>query len=214
MKQIVLLLVVLFMLGCKKNNPDPPTAPRGTLLSIEKAGTLTPDQLNALDTEHDMSPLMKYTIDFYSVTYSSIYKGESILLSGLIIIPRTDDTLSLLQYHHGTLLPESSIKGGIQNAPSNFRGEIVSTKTNFYEVRMLCCVAASHGYIVSAPDYAGLGIAEQVNHPYTMQQELAESSVDMIKATSQFIADQNISWTTKLFLTGWSEGAGICPWDT
>ncbi|MBC8314521.1 MAG: hypothetical protein H8E51_03385 [Bacteroidetes bacterium] len=219
MKQILILFLVFFLLGCKKNNPEPPTAPRGTLISYEKVGTLTPDQINELDTEHDMRPLMKYTIDYYSITYTSIYKDNQvllsltnspILLSGLIIVPRSNDSLSLLQYHHGTLLPEDAIPLGMQNAPSNFRGKTPTKTDSFFEVRMLCCVAASHGYIVSAPDYAGLGVSDHVNHPYTMQHELAENSIDMIKATRQFIEQQNLFWKDRLYLTGWSEGAGVC----
>lgn len=210
MKKILFFICLALLAGCKKSDPAAPTAPRGTLLSFEKTGTLTPAELNELDTEHDMSPLMKYTIDFYTVTYSSIYQGNPILLSGLIIVPQTSDSLSLLQYHHGTLLPESSIKGGIQNAPSNFKGATPTKVKSFYEVRLLCCVAASHGYIVSAPDYAGLGISDHVDHPYTMQLDLAENSVDMILAAKQFIQQQNLLYKDNLFITGWSEGAGVC----
>lgn len=210
MKKILLFVCIVLLAGCKKSEPVTPTATRGTLLSFEKAGTLSPSELNALNTEHDMRPLMKYTIDYYTVTYSSIYKGNPILLSGLIIVPQTSDSLSLLQYHHGTLLPESSIEGGIQNAPSNFRGETPTKVKSFYEVRLLCCVAASHGYIVSAPDYAGLGISDHVNHPYTMQKDLAENSVDMILASKQFIQQLNLFTRDNLFVTGWSEGAGVC----
>lgn len=209
-KLLFVLFLIAVLAGCKKSEPTAPTAPRGTLLSFEKVGTLTIEELNALDTEHDMRPLMEYTIDYYTVTYSSIYKGNPILLSGLIIVPQTSDSLSLLQYHHGTLLPESSIEGGIQNAPSKFKGEAPTKVKSFYEVRLLCCVAASHGYIVSAPDYAGLGVSDNVSHPYTMQQELAENSVDMILATKQFIQQQNLLYKDNLFITGWSEGAGVC----
>jgi len=210
MRKLSILLLLLVLYGCKKNNPSPPTEPRGTLLSFQKAGTLTPAELNALNTEHNMSSLVQYTVDFYSVTYSSIYQGSPITLSGLVVVPRVSDSLSLLQYTHGTLIPDKVIKNGILNAPSEFNGTIPSNNKTYYEVRLFCCVAAAHGYIVSAPDYAGLGVSAFVDHPYTINHELAESSVDMLRATKQFIQKQNLLWSSRIFLTGWSEGGGAC----
>ncbi|WP_415839511.1 alpha/beta hydrolase family protein [Paenibacillus tarimensis] len=67
---------------------------------------------------------------------------------------------------------------------------------------------ASKGYVVSAPDYAGYNVSKHLDHPYNIPSELANYSVDMLRATKELTKKLKIMTDSKLFLTGWSEGGG------
>jgi len=61
--------------------------------------------------------------------------------------------------------------------------------------------------LVSLPDYVGYGISDHLEHPYSVNDRLAEQSVDMILATQAFAKEVGIELANGTYLSGWSEGA-------
>ncbi|WP_024773084.1 alpha/beta hydrolase family protein [Aquimarina macrocephali] len=170
---------------------------------------MTIDNITKINEEYrnEWKHFLTYDIDIYSIVYNSLYKNNLVELLGLIIVPSSIDSLSLIQYHHGTMIPIASENGeGINDAPSLFKGQAPQKYADFYETRLLCTIMASNGFIVSAPDYAGYNVTAHLNHPYTFHHELAESSVDMLRATESLIKELGVNYSTKIFLAGWSEG--------
>ncbi|WP_458119742.1 alpha/beta hydrolase family protein [Paenibacillus sp. Z6-24] len=182
---------------------------RGKLVSYEKVAELSTKQIHQLNPETNIRSLLAYGVTLYSVSYTSLYDGEPVVLSGLVSIPSGKTKPSFLQYHHGTMLPVPAPEGeGSNDAPSLYRGKKAQPQAGFDEVRMMVLTFASKGYVVSAPDYAGYNLSKNLDHPYNFGPQLAEYSVDMLKATQELTKRLSIKTDNKVFLTGWSEGAG------
>ena len=164
-----------------------------------------------LEYEGDISMLPEYDIDLYRIVYQSVYENELVELSGLIVVPDRVGEIAHLQYHHGTMFPYPFPEGeGSLDAPSLYDGLPTEAYDEHAETRIFSNYLGSYGYLVSLPDYAGYGVSTHLEHPYSVNTELAMQSVDMIIATTQFCDQLNIALNDQLFLAGWSEGAGAC----
>ncbi|RUT40319.1 hypothetical protein EJP82_25190 [Paenibacillus anaericanus] len=97
---------------------------------------------------------------------------------------------------------------GSNDVPSLYHGQTAQPTADFSEVRMMILTFASKGYVVSAPDYAGYNVSKNLNHPYNIESELADYSIDMLRATKELVKQLKIKTESKVFLTGWSEGGG------
>ena len=137
------------------------------------------------------NPIQVYRIE-YNTTNTD---GKAITASGALLIPTGDlvknKALPLLSMQHGTITSEDG-------APSNY--------TNGNEAYTYGSVFASQGYIISAPDYIGYGASKDLPHPYEHNKSLASASLDMLRASREFIADNNLNWDKRVFLAGYSEG--------
>ncbi|MCP4122960.1 MAG: hypothetical protein GY751_14510 [Bacteroidetes bacterium] len=216
-----LLVLTFLLLSCKSDIQEHAStvnllSKRGKLISAEFINTIRATDINSFfpeaeELEGDISNLPYRDIDLYRVIYSSIFKNEIIELSGLIVIPKSDEPLSHIQYHHGTMLPYPYPHGeGSLDAPSLYNGEKVKEKDSQYETRLFGNYLASYGYLVSLPDYVGYGNTSEYEHCYSVNNRLAEQSVDLILATREFCRNNQISLNEKLFLSGWSEGGAAC----
>ncbi|WP_422080153.1 alpha/beta hydrolase family protein [Ulvibacterium sp.] len=210
-------LIALLILGsitalnaCSKGDSvpvvvvDPASTERGALISYQQTGSLAANKIASNGrTIGDVSTFTTNDVTFYRVIYNSLYNGEPTQVSGLVMIPQNTATaLPLIQHHHGTIIPESGSEGEV---PSNYRGGITE---NNVETSFIGAVMASNGYVVSLPDYAGYGETSHLEHPYTVHHELAEVSVDMIRAAKNLLNELSIGFSNAVFLTGWSEGGG------
>ncbi len=205
----------LFIQPQKITETNHKTTERGHLLSSKHIATISKNSINAYFPEQtkmqgNISEVPKYDIDLYKITYNSLYKDSIVELSGLVIVPQKEGGVTHLQYHHGTLLPYPAKDGwGNKDAPSLYKGNAPKTYKEQYETRLYGNYFGSYGYLVSLPDYAGYGISEKLEHPYSVNPELAKESVDMILATKEFAKTKNISLNKEVFLTGWSEGGAV-----
>ncbi|MEI7500760.1 MAG: lipase family protein [Bacteroidota bacterium] len=188
----------------------PDSIVRGKLMGYEKVETITSEDVKLLNPNHETDQYARNDIEVYRIYYGSLYnKKQKVVLSGLIAFPKSDRPLIFYQYHHGTLLPFPYEMGmGATDAPSLFKFEKKYHKGAFDQVRALGILPASYGYFVSMPDYAGYSISRDLEHPYNVGSELAESSIDMIFAARIFAQKMGIKTSKEVYLTGWSEGAG------
>ncbi|MCS4533631.1 alpha/beta hydrolase family protein [Neisseria montereyensis] len=204
-----------FMRGAFIAETNKNIAERGHLISETHVTTLTKDQVNDFlpeqnKLEGNISDVPKYDIDLYKIVYTSDYNGKVVNLSGMIMIPKRADKITQLQYHHGSLYPYPAESGwGSEDAPSLYDGKAPHAPKSNYETRMYGNMLASNGYLVSMPDYAGYGIASNLEHPYSVNPELAKESVDMILATREFAKKHSIDLNEKVGLYGWSEGGAV-----
>lgn len=198
----ILLLATLFGLtalvpsACRQAAPADVVAPPKprTLVNSELLGTYTADQLKGRysGATSFLRLLTQYGIKVYRLTYNTINTdGRAIVASGAVLVPQTTQALPLLSMQHGTI-------SGDEQAPSYYRSSS--------EVYTFGSVFSSVGYIVAAPDYIGYGASNNLPHPYEHNASLASASLDMLRATKEFLADEKINWNQKLYTAGYSEG--------
>lgn len=145
-------------------------------------------ELNAVKSK------LKHDIEYYVLTYRSIYKGKLITASGLVSIPKNSaEAFPIISVHHGTISKHDQAPSVDYENTSN----------------LLFTGLASLGYIIVMPDYFGLGSSKNILHPYIESKHSAQAVVDLIKATKEFVKTKKVKASDKLFLTGYSEGGYV-----
>ncbi|MCK5278544.1 MAG: hypothetical protein KAK04_08400, partial [Cyclobacteriaceae bacterium] len=125
----------------------------------------------------------------YKITYNTTdVFGEPTVASGALFVPLIScDTLPFVSHQHGTVFEKIAV-------PSNTYG---------YTHGLLF---SGNGFIVTMPDYLGLGDNPGL-HPYIHWESEATASIDLIRAAREFLTDPLQIWdNNQLFLTGFSQG--------
>ncbi|AQG78678.1 alpha/beta hydrolase family protein [Spirosoma montaniterrae] len=190
------LMVLIAPTGCQKPGSETPTAPAParTLLSSSLIGEYSATQLRSRFTgaSSALQLFIRHGIKVYRLEYSTVNTdGKPIKASGAVIIPTATTAMPLLSMQHGTIQNDA-------DAPSYFRSGS--------EANMFGSVFASQGYIIAAPDYIGYGASKDLPHPYEHRATLASASLDMLRASREFLADNKVNWDKRLFVAGYSEG--------
>lgn len=184
-----------FLLGCttSKNSVPEPIPVFQFLDSFEVAGQISKNELISYwDNNDTANAFIQYDVSIHRITYQSTgVDGQPTILSGAILVPQNDEPKSVISIQHATYFADTE-------TPSVNEGfSVVSRKSIF----------AANGYIVFLPDYHGFGADEDNIHPYHHAKSLTIASEDMLLAGYEFLAHQQIAYTQKLFLAGYSEGA-------
>lgn len=132
----------------------------------------------------------EFPVDYYKITYNTVdVNGEPTVASGAVAIPVTEEcnNFPMTVYCHGTVLRQNDVP-----SQDNFEGVITK-------------VFASTGYISIAPDYLGLGENPGI-HPYVHDESQATATLDLIRATREFLEEQPVSDNGEVFITGYSQG--------
>ncbi len=175
-----------------ENTVTPVTA--RTLVSSTLIGEYSTDQLRSRfsGASAPLQFFIRYGIKAYRLEYTTTNSdGKTVKASGALIIPVVATALPLLSIQHATITSET-------DAPSNF-----GTSSEAYGYGS---VFASQGYIIAAPDYIGYGASKALPHSYEQRNGLATASLDMLRATRDFLSDQKVNWDKRLFIAGYSEG--------
>ena len=206
MKKILLLaffvILTLLNISCSKENDFKP-ATRGKLLESTLNGNLSKSEIISRITEFEGNDIALYGAKFYSITYRTEYLGKPIDTKGLLILPVDVDTVRLIMYCHGTEIP-SALLGADKITPSSYKGDLKTHR----DVRNMGLGWASAGYAVFIPDYVGYGLTLGKDHPYLYFPEMFLSNFDGLLAVKSFIAETELVYDNRLFLAGWSQGAG------
>ena len=193
----VLLLCAFFVMGLcgcgggGGNTGGNSAVTRGSVNSVTQVATLTRDQVAATLTAQGSGAAATYGITFYKLNYNTVdATGKATRASGLLAVPNgAPGALPLVSYQHGTRVSRSDV-------PSNPAND---------DAQHVGLPFASGGYIVSMPDYLGLGNSPGT-HPYLYAASEASASLDMLRASRATLQTMNIPWSGKLFLCGHSEG--------
>lgn len=199
LKFFLFFVLVVSFTGCDINNNDEPEITDEYLVSFEKHKTyklsdmktvlalysnLYPDLKNISDNlEHD--------IDVYTISYTTKFKGNDVIASGLVSVPSAAGTYPLMSYQNGTNTLHSE-------APS------VNPDNQLF---LLLEFIASTGFIVSVPDYLGFGASSNMYHPYLDKESTIQTVTDMLKAVEELTANHlNFEASNDLYITGYSQG--------
>lgn len=165
---------------------------RGEIVSTELLEHYTTsestDYILGFDSALNMYPV-NYEIEIYKVIYKTIdANGDETTASGTVVIPlNSTDKFPLCSYQHGTTIAKDEV-------PSAGTDELV-----------LGVIFSVAGYVMSIPDYLGLGDGEGL-HPYCHAKTEATASVDLLRAARQICTDKNVLLNNQLFLFGYSQG--------
>lgn len=182
--------------GCKpsETNESAAPAPGRVLLKSSLIGEFSEQQLRSRYTgiSSVLQVFIQHGIKVYRIEYATTNTdGKAATASGALLVPDLTTPAPLLSMQHGTI-------GSDAEAPSYFGSGS--------EAYTFGSVFASQGYIVAAPDYVGYGASKTLPHPYEQRNGLATASLDMLRATREFLAEKTINWDRRLFLAGYSEG--------
>ena len=197
------VVTLLSLFSCGKEISQSGKKSRGEYVEIALVGRCTAGFIADNVIVIDAGATSIYDVSYYKVVYKTEYMGRTIDASGLLLLPEGINDCRLIAYFHGTQIP-IGLAGVDKQIPSFYRGE----SRNFIEVRNVGLCWASAGYAVFMPDYVGYGISKGVEHPYNYYPEMFKSNLDGLLAVKSFMAENGYALCDKLFLAGWSQGAG------
>jgi len=193
---LILILFLFILSGC--NNDNDKIEPQ-YLVSFEEHHPVVAFDIattKAILTQSNMGEIanmLTYNFKVFKLTYKTAFEGDTIDASGIIAVPiplKKSETFPVISYQHPTLVKKST-------APS----KNIDTELMTY--------LASTGMVVLIPDYIGFGESETEFHPYLHKQYTTNAVLDFIRASKEFIANEDPCNTNeKLFLFGYSQGGG------
>lgn len=189
------LVLAVFVSGCNKNTD--PTPGNDYLVSSTLIGEFTKEQLAQRVASSDPSfaaiaPFLQNGIKVYKLVYKTKNTdGKEIQASGAFLFPVKTGAMPMISVQHGTIRTDAE-------APSYFAANS--------EANVAGSLFAALGYIIAYPDYIGYGASNTVPHPYEHRASLASASLDMIRASKEFMREQKISWDERLYIAGYSAG--------
>ena len=138
--------------------------------------------------------ILKYDVEVYSVTYKTTYQNKIIIASGLVILPKTTDSVAMVSFQHGTIASH-------EEAPS--------VLALYNPEALLYTSLASPGFIAVIPDFIGFGSSSSFLHPYYVEDASVSSTIDLLKAARELALHKKIAFNGKLFLAGYSQGGYV-----
>jgi predicted esterase len=186
--------LLIFFTTCSEDDETPVENSSGSLVKTVSVGDQTASTIKTLVafSGYDIdASIFKYDVEIFKVEYRTKFQGKDIVASGLVIVPETDQSISILSYQHGTIVLDT-------DAPS----EQASNSTDV----LLYSAISSAGFIAVIPDMVGFGSSNDTFHPYYVQEPTARAISDMIVAASELAEERKLNFDGRLFLAGYSQG--------
>jgi pimeloyl-ACP methyl ester carboxylesterase len=190
---LLLALLSLSILSCSDDKDPAPPQAEYLVSSTQLTEISFPEISDALAQIGitDFDNLIENPIMVYKITYNTVFMGDSIQASGLVVLPIGDENVPIVCAQHGTITAEDE-------APSNF--DALDGDLSFFEL------FSSGGFITFIPDFVGFGESSSLLHPYFIEDPYEQAIVDMIRAGVEFLDQQDVDFDPRLFLFGYSEG--------
>ena len=199
---VVFISFSVFFTGCKDPNTPTPTPQRGDVLKQEVVKQLSLTEIRALTSDSVAGEYLRFPVTCYRLTYSSVYEGDSITTTALMLLPECADSIRrLCVYMHGTNLPYDKLTAQ-QQMPSNY---FSGYKQSGGEVAVCAIPLAANGFCVVMPDYIGYGPTANKEHPFVYYPELHFANIDGLRALRNVL---KLSGKQPVWLGGYSQGGG------
>lgn len=196
----ILLMLVGIVAGCDffdENDGDGITLWQ-TLSSYDEIGTITAEEISDFYPS-EAGPFLAYDVTAYRLVYhTEAPNGESLLASGVVLVPQRQNSSTMVSLHRSTIFHESE-------APSNvFIDSPDNLNTAWSNLGVLF---GSAGFITTMPDLLGWGSSSEMLHPYMVAESDEVVGFDMLLATKEMLEAEEIGWNDNLYLSGYSQGA-------
>jgi hypothetical protein len=134
----------------------------------------------------------RYGVDLYRLLYRTVDAGgRPTVASGLIALPRNGERrLRMVSFTHGT---------------QSYKDDAPSIGTDDFSTAPPIAFGSA-GFAAAAPDYLGLGKGTGT-HPWMDVPSETTASLDMLRATRLFMAQQGRAPQPRILVTGFSQGA-------
>ena len=200
---IALWLCMVGLIGCNDKNVPEATTQRGEILKVDTLRYLTIDEVAKLATDSINKTYLHYPVRCFRLTYSSVYEGEPITTTALMLLPENDTAdFALCEYMHGTNWPLEKLAAQ-QKMPSNYFSN--GRRQSGGEVATCGIPLASSGMAVVMPDYIGFGETADKEHPFIYYPELRHANIDALRALKNYL---KLEGNQDVWLAGWSQGGG------
>ncbi|HUG97567.1 MAG TPA: hypothetical protein VMQ83_00145 [Gammaproteobacteria bacterium] len=194
--QFWLLLLVLAATGCDAPidmalEANPERAAAGSPRSVTRLAHYPSLKSRALLWSVGLSDVLP--VESGATLYRLEYwttgpEGERTHASGLVAIPSRSPFRGVVSYQH----PTRTDRTDVPSTPSR--------------TALLAAIAfAGHGYVLTAPDYLGLGTSPGP-HPYLHATSEASTVTDLLVAARLLVQSVGREWPEAVFLTGFSQG--------
>lgn len=193
---ILFIFAGLFLNSCKDNNAPEPTSYEYYLSSELKTQITSQEAaanfIKAAPEAVAISPLIRFDVEVYKITYKTTFKEKNIQASGLVCFPKAAGNYPILSFQNGTNTLYSEV-------PS------LSSDNDMFSIMES---VTSMGFIVVIPDYIGFGASENIPHPYLDAKSSTQSILDMIRAAKEYSTDAKVlaKASKDLFIFGYSQG--------
>ncbi|NPA12717.1 MAG: hypothetical protein GXO45_01885 [Aquificae bacterium] len=155
-------------------------------------------------------PTQPFGILIFKVLYlTTDEEGNTVEASGIVAFPDPETlpsgfTPAVVSDQHGTIFTD-------KEAPSNVVVEdikkLISGQTDVSATfKLIVYYTGKLGFTVSMPDYIGYGASVDHYHTYMMENPLANSSIDLLKAVVELAQTSKIPIRKEVYLAGYSEG--------
>jgi len=162
------------------------------------------DRLNRIlqsDTQKFSGVPIKYTparnaVLLYRITYSSMIPesgNKPTIASGLLAIPDVaDKSFPMVSYQHGTVYGRQEVPSFPDKSP---------------ETQLMIAQFAGQGYLLIGADYFGMGTSTEAEG-YMVKGSHQQATYDMLIASQDVLHRMGFA-STRLFLSGWSQGGFV-----
>jgi len=194
-KQLSIVLIGIYLLtSCSKEDTSSvPTILQSATPKISRTTTELKNFISKTDINVSLD-IFKYDVDVYSVTYKTTYLNKIINASGLVILPKTTDSVGMVSFQHGTIANHA---------------EAPSVQALYNPEILLYTSLASPGFIAVIPDFIGFGSSSNLMHPYYVEEASATAVVDLLQAARELAIQKKLKFNEKLFLAGYSQGGYV-----
>lgn len=209
MKLIFSLILVLFSFIFSSCNNDSREA-ESPLISAEKVFSVSPDDMRNYINNFTDSQNIRYVFgyDAYRITYrTKDSAGNEVIASGLLTVPIPPDDMPpqqkklfsspIILNEHGTIFRDNDAPSYNFHPGNNSTFPIIALFTGLY------------GFTTAMPDYIGYGASKEHFHPYLIKKDLAQDSIDFLKACIDFCEQNGLKTRRDVYITGYSEGGYV-----
>ena len=196
MKKLIFPFILLMFLMVSCENEEPETAERGYIIATKQIKIYSTQEIQALLTIRKFDPpfILEHNVKAVKIAYMTPNPdGKLVNATGAIFIPETSGKFPVICFQHGTQTQRYLVPSqGAGNSDAGLAGAI----------------AASIGYICVAADYLGLG-ESYILPPYLLAENSANTVIDMLRASFEYLSGQGVETDGSLYLTGYSQGGHI-----
>lgn len=161
----------------------------GWVISLDLIETRDKAALQRIADELPGDIQVRHGAHLYRLTYWTQVKGQPVLASGLVAVPKDGPIRGVVAYLHGT----TTTRAVSPSLPERADGD------------QEAAVFAGSGFVTVLPDYIGLGQSE-LPQAYLVVQPQVDAAVDMLEAIRGVGGLPDLTGDLPLFLMGFSQG--------
>ncbi|QBG86336.1 alpha/beta hydrolase [Xanthomonas oryzae] len=188
----MMALAITFLPNLSRAEPS-----RGTVLQSSVMARFSAKTIAAMHAAGSNAVEPNCDVRVVELTYSTVgVNGEPATASAALLVPsgkRCQGPYPLLAWGHATETRRDAEQAKI----------ISNDRTD----NPLVTEFASNGYVVVSTDYIGLGKSNYTFHPYLHAATEASAIVDSLRASRNFLRQENIPLSGRVMLSGNSQGA-------